>query len=58
MTDSQNELREWTLPAGSLVKVDGMPFVLATDTVVRGAMEPQRVVTQTRVGEMRETPHG
>ena len=34
MTDSQDELREWTLPAGSLVKVDAVPYALAADTIV------------------------
>jgi len=45
MNPSSDANREWKLPAGSLVKIGGIPYALASDTVVLGAMPPQHVVT-------------
>jgi len=45
MNTSHDENHQWTLPAGSIVKVGGIPYALASDTVVIGAMPPQQVVT-------------
>lgn len=56
MTNSPVELRDWVLPAGSLVKVDGIPYSLAANTVVRGAMDPQQVVSQSVTGESEGKP--
>lgn len=56
MTNSPVELRDWVLPAGSLVKVDGIPYSLAANTVVRGAMGPQQVVSQSVTGESEGEP--
>lgn len=46
MNTLNDEHRQWTLPAGSLVKINGIPYALASETVVFGAMPPQQVVTR------------
>lgn len=52
MTKSPDEsLRLWTLPAGNLVKVGGIPYELTTPIVVRGPTEPKQVVAHGESAE-------
>lgn len=44
----EDTIREWTLPAGSRVKINGLPFALRDEAVVRGAHSPD----DFPVGEM------
>lgn len=50
MQTLNDEVREWLLPAGSVVKVDGIPYTLASEAAVLGAMPPIQVVSQAVVG--------
>ncbi len=53
MSKSPDEsLRLWTLPAGSLVKVGGIPYELTTPIEVRGATEPTQVVARGETAEI------
>lgn len=44
----EDTIREWTLPAGSRVKINGLPFALRDEAVVRGSHSPD----DFPVGEM------
>lgn len=46
MQTLKDEVSEWTLPAGSSVKIGGIPYTLASETVVLGVMQPKQVVSR------------
>lgn len=49
MQTLKNEVSEWTLPAGSAVKIGGIPYTLASETVVFGVMQPKQVVSRNNL---------